>query len=208
MASELVLGRLPIQVSSPAARVRELVVHRRLVISRVLFVSLVVLHILLTDTRPRDLFAVADPLVSISVGLVAVGLALRSWAAGMLFKRQQLATTGPYAWTRNPLYLGSCFMMIGFSVLFHGSLWLWIAMAPLIWVYWMSIKTEEQHLLEVFPQEWPRYAAAVPRFIPTRLTWPRFENWSLSQWRHNEEYQAVIGSAIWLAGLKVWQVLG
>jgi hypothetical protein len=96
-------------------------------------------------------------------------------------------------------------MMIGFCVLFQGSLWLWIAMAPLIWIYWMSIKTEEQHLREVFPQDWPHYAAAVPRFFPTRLSWPRFENWSLSQWLHNEEYQAVLGSALWLAGLKMWQ---
>jgi hypothetical protein len=68
------------------------------------------------------------------------------------------------------------------------------------------LKDEERQLADFFPLEWPPYAAAVPPFIPRRLAWPHFETWSLSQWLHNEEYQAVLGSVLGLIAIKAWHI--
>jgi protein-S-isoprenylcysteine O-methyltransferase Ste14 len=142
--------------------------------------------------------------VTLSEALILVGLAIRSWAAGTLRKKKQLATTGPYSWIRNPLYAGSFLMMVGFGILVRDPLTLWIVLGPLAGLLWLAVRTEERHMAQIFPDEWPQYAAAVPRFLPRRLIWPRGGEWSLAQWRHNLEYQAWLGSAAALIGLKVW----
>ena len=57
-----------------------------------------------------------------------------------------------------------------------------------------------------FPDQWPAYSARVPRFIP-RLTLPTREGWSLDQWRRNHEFNAWVGAAVALAGLRAWWML-
>jgi protein-S-isoprenylcysteine O-methyltransferase Ste14 len=179
-------------------------VRRRVAISVALFAGLVLLDLLVFRNRPRDVLSLADPLVPLAEVLILVGLLIRSWAAGTLRKKKQLATSGPYAWIRNPLYAGSFLMMVGFGTLVQDPLTLWIVIGPLAWLYWQAVRTEERHMAEIFPTEWPQYAAAVPRFLPRRLAWPRAGEWSLAQWRHNLEYQAWIGSVAALVAIKVW----
>ncbi len=127
------------------------------------------------------------------------GLALRGWAAGCLAKNQQLATGGPYAHTRNPLYLGSLLMAAGL-VIAARSLGLGILAAAVFGlVYLPVIQNEQQHLRKIFAG-YSDYAARVPAL------WPRFSRayaasncfrWSL--YRKNQEYQA--GAAFLVAAV-------
>ena len=64
--------------------------------------------------------------------------------------------------------------------------------------------TEPVNIAAIFPDEWPAYAARVPRLVPRRLIRPQAGEWSLAQWRHNLEHQAWLGSLAALAGLKLW----
>jgi len=189
----------------PISPLVRMLVDRRVPISVALFATVVGLDALVFHSQPRDLFNFADPLVVPALLLIVAGLAVRSWAAGTLRKRQQLATTGPYAWVRNPLYAGSFLMMVGFAALMQNALTLWIVVGPIAWLYWQAVQCEERHLNRLFPETWPQYAAHVPRFVPRRLKLPLFADWSPAQWLRNSEYQACIGSALALAGIQLWQ---
>jgi protein-S-isoprenylcysteine O-methyltransferase Ste14 len=90
---------------------------------------------------------------------------LRAWAAGHLAKNQQLATGGPYAYVRNPLYAGTLVVAFGLAMAAR-SIWL-AALFPAVFllVYLPVVMLEEQHLNTLFP-EYSAYAAAVPGLIP------------------------------------------
>ena len=80
------------------------------------------------------------------VGLV--GLALRAWAAGYLHKQEVLTVTGPYAYTRNPLYLGSMLIAFGFA-LASRSIWIAVLLAALFaMIYIPVIQSEEVFLVD------------------------------------------------------------
>jgi hypothetical protein len=130
-----------------------------------------------------------------------MGLFLRAWATGHLVKDQRLATSGPYAYIRNPLYAGTLIVAAGI-VIASRDIWLVIVFAAVfLIVYLPAIELEEQHLREKFPQ-YPDYASHVQRFIPRRH-WPGERgHFSWALYRRNEEYKALIGFAIavaWLA---------
>jgi protein-S-isoprenylcysteine O-methyltransferase Ste14 len=126
-----------------------------------------------------------------------VGLALRAWAAGCLAKNQQLATGGPYRYTRNPLYVGTLLVAAGLAIAAR-SVWLAALFAVVfLFVYLPVIQNEEQHLRKIFP-EYEAYAERVPALWPRigpRLGGQAFR-WSL--YRKNQEYQAGAGFLIGL----------
>jgi protein-S-isoprenylcysteine O-methyltransferase Ste14 len=130
-----------------------------------------------------------------------LGLLLRAWAAGHLSKNKELATSGPFARMRNPLYAGTLITALG-VVIAARNLWLALLFAAVfLLVYLPAIELEEQHLRVIFPNYAP-YAARVHRFLPI-TKWPgnpaRF-TWAL--YRRNEEYKASLGFLIavaWLA---------
>src|ERR1051326_2533980 len=94
-----------------------------------------------------------------------LGLGLRAWAAGCLAKNERLATAGPYAYTRNPLYLGTLLVAAGLTVAAR-SLWLGLVFAAVfVLVYLPVIELEQQHLRHLFP-EYGAYAARVPTLWP------------------------------------------
>lgn len=127
------------------------------------------------------------------------GLALRAWAAGHLAKDQQLATAGPYAYIRNPLYVGTLLVALGLAAAAR-SVWLAALFATVfLLVYLPAVMLEEQHLADLFP-EYRVYAAAVPSLIPFRRPHPGSARFSSKLYRRNREYQALLGFA---AGL-VW----
>lgn len=141
--------------------------------------------------------------------LVLAGLALRSYALGYLSKNRQLATTGPYAHTRNPLYLGSLILAAGFA-LAGRSLPLALALgAAFAAVYAPTILSEERYLRGKFP-EFDAYARAVPRLIP-RPTPARLGGeggFSAALYRKHREYNAWIGAAALVAVLAARAALG
>jgi protein-S-isoprenylcysteine O-methyltransferase Ste14 len=137
----------------------------------------------------------------IGAALVIPGLAIRALASGHLQKNEQLATGGPYAYTRNPLYLGSLILAIGFA-LAARSWWIGGGIFLLFFlIYLPVIRSEETFLRERFP-EFDEYAREVPSLLP-RLT--RFGkrsgefSWDL-YWKHRE-YNASVGVAAIMAVL-------
>jgi protein-S-isoprenylcysteine O-methyltransferase Ste14 len=138
--------------------------------------------------------------------IAAAGLALRGWAAGHLAKNERLATGGPYAHVRNPLYLGTALAAAGVAVA-SRSPWLAVFFAAVFALaYLPAIELEEQHLEKLFP-EYAAYAGRV------RMLWPRFsgivggERFAWRLYRKNEEYQALLGFLVGAAVLawKVWR---
>jgi len=125
-----------------------------------------------------------------------LGLALRAWAAGCLAKNRQLATGGPYAHTRNPLYIGTLLVAAGLAIA-SRSLGLGILFAAVfLFVYLPVIQLEEQHLRGIFP-DYAAYAERVPALWP-RLTPARqgaANPFRTSLYLKNQEYNAGAGFA-------------
>jgi len=124
-----------------------------------------------------------------------LGLVLRGWAAGCLAKNQELATGGPYAYTRNPLYLGTLLVAAGLAIA-SRSLGLGILfIAVFLFVYLPVIQNESEYLNVLFPGQYPGYAAAVPLLLP-RLTPYRKNNpnpFRFALYLRNQEYNAGAG---------------
>ncbi len=148
----------------------------------------------------------------LSLLLVVPGLWLRAFAAGYVRKNAELTRTGPYAYTRNPLYLGSMLIAFGFATA-AASLPILLALAVLFAaIYLPTIRSEEAYLREHFA-DFDDYAARVPRLLP-RLrpaAFPASRNasrgrFSSRQWRHHREYNALMGAgAIYLAlAVRLW----
>jgi protein-S-isoprenylcysteine O-methyltransferase Ste14 len=137
-----------------------------------------------------------------SLVLVAPGLWLRAYASGYVKKNTELAVTGPYAYTRNPLYLGSMSIAFGFAA--AAASWVILVMLAGLFaaIYIPTIQSEEEYLRGQFAG-FDAYAARVPRLLP-RLTagsgigvGGRFSG--ELYWKHRE-YNSVIGAAaIYLA---------
>jgi Phospholipid methyltransferase len=130
--------------------------------------------------------------------LAVLGLAIRASAAGHLHKHESLATDGPYAWTRNPLYLGSMILAAGF--LLAAASWIAAALAAayLAVFYPGVIRREEEELRSEYGDAFEEYARRVPLFWPSP---PREHSgagrpFSWSQYGRNREYQALIGAII------------
>ena len=142
----------------------------------------------------------------LSLLLVVPGVWLRAYAAGYVRKNAELTRTGPYAYTRNPLYLGS--MMIAFGFAAAAGSWVLLVMLVALFsaIYIPTIQGEEGYLREHFAG-FDEYAAKVPRLLPrlTAAEFPANENasggrFSAGQWRHHREYNALMGAgAIYLA---------
>lgn len=147
-----------------------------------------------------------------SLLLVLPGLWLRGYAAGYVKKNAELTRTGPYAYTRNPLYLGSMGIAAGFAVA-AGQLWLGVLLVVMfLAIYVPTILSEESFLRGAFPS-FDEYARRVPRLLP-RLTAARFADagasggrFSGERYRHHREYNALMGAVAIYAALTVRMVL-
>ena len=140
-----------------------------------------------------------------------LGLALRAWAAGCLAKNQQLATGGPYAYTRNPLYIGTLLVAAGLAIAARSPGLAALFAAVFLLVYLPVIQNEEQHLRQIFP-EYAAYAGRVPalfpRLIPQATPDEKVSNpFRAALYLTNQEYQAGLG---FLAGMLflLWKMLG
>lgn len=185
-------------------RIEKLLVVRRVPISIAIFATVLGLDLFVLGVRPRNVLDGTDPFVIGGGLLILSGLAIRAWAAGTLHKDRQLTTTGVYRLVRNPLYIGSFFMMFGFCALIHDSLMIWVLLGPFVLMYWLNVRKEERYLGRIYGDQWTAFAARVPRFFPRRLTLPQPGEWSLAQWRRNREYEAALGSLLALVLLRLW----
>ena len=144
--------------------------------------------------------------------LVILGCLLRSWAAGYLFKGKRVAVGGPYAYVRNPLYVGSFVLGAGFCT----ALWqkplplssLLIASAFLLGfgvVYRAKTLAEEKELVSNLGDPYRHYAGQVPPFLPIhgRVAGLGDQHFSWELYRRNREYECWLGSAALLVFLYV-----
>jgi len=139
-------------------------------------------------------------------GLVgAFGLGLRAYAAGYLHKHEALTVTGPYAYTRNPLYLGSTILAVGAALAVRS----WISAAILLIyfaIFYSAVMLREERELQArHGAAFEEYARAVPLFLP-RLRWAnvhgeRVSEFSFAQYKQNREWQAALGFLILLGAL-------
>ncbi|HYM00763.1 MAG TPA: isoprenylcysteine carboxylmethyltransferase family protein, partial [Blastocatellia bacterium] len=106
----------------------------------------------------------------ISGGFIALlGLATRAWASGHLRKNERLATSGPYAFTRNPLYLGTFILGTGISVCSGSLIFIVFFEIAYLAVYVPVMIAEARTMNELFASEYPGYSRLVPLFLP-RIT--------------------------------------
>jgi len=139
----------------------------------------------------------------VGLGVCLVGLGLRTWACGHLEKDKALTISGPYRFTRNPLYLGN--LIIGLSVVIG-------ARSLIVFIYFLSyfllfypviISVEKQKMQQIFPNEYRKFENQVPLFFPClKPSLPRNDRrfqWSLYQ--KNREIRA-----LW-AALVFWGLL-
>ncbi len=134
---------------------------------------------------------------SLAIGAVVIvpGLLIRALASGHVRKNEALATSGPYAYTRNPLYLGSLLIGIGFAIA-AKSWWIGVVLVVMFFaIYLPVIRGEEAFLRERFP-EFEEYAKRVPRMLP-RLTPASSEvggGFSLQLYLKHREWNALLGT--------------
>lgn len=141
--------------------------------------------------------------ISILIGLAvcSLGLLIRVWASGHIKKEKELAVSGPYQYTRNPLYLGN--FVLGLSVAVGTNSWgcVLIFAAYFLVFYPPVIKEERERMKRLFPAKYEEYKKHVPLFFPKLK--PLFSagpikfSWSL--YRKNREYRALFGSFIFWA---------
>ncbi len=128
-------------------------------------------------------------------GAIALaGALLRLWAAGHIEKARVLTQGGPYAFTRNPLYLGSFFMALGIIIAGQGY-WLLLAFGVFFAVfYYPAMRAEEQELLQQHGDRFLEYSARVPLFLPAfRQTSQASSVFLWSRAIRNREHRTMIG---------------
>jgi len=146
--------------------------------------------------------------LALGVVVIVPGILIRALASGHVRKNEALATSGPYAYTRNPLYLGSLLIGIGFAVAAR-SWWVGVVLVVMFFaIYLPVIRDEEAFLRQKFP-EFEDYARQVPRMLP-RLT-PRGEGesgeFSSALYLQHREYNALLGALAMSAALIAKMIL-
>jgi protein-S-isoprenylcysteine O-methyltransferase Ste14 len=147
--------------------------------------------VVLWFARPSPKSIVAGALVG------AIGLWIRARAAGHLHKQQVLTIAGPYAYTRNPLYLGSFILAISAAIAAHSWPSALILFCYFALFYSFVMRREERELYKHHGDAFREYARAVPLFLP-RMTPAKLSSstaapFSFAQYKRNREYRAAIG---------------
>lgn len=126
--------------------------------------------------------------------IAAIGVAVRGWSSGHIRKNAELAISGPYAYTRNPLYLGSFIIGIGFTA--ASGVW-WLALlfiALFLAIYLPVMKAEAADLIMLFGERYQDYAANVPLFFPRLTAWKKSGGkFDFELYLKYREYRAILG---------------
>lgn len=106
----------------------------------------------------------------IGAGIAAVGTLIRLWASGHVMKNKELATDGPYAFVRHPLYVGNILLLLGFSIA-SSLLWSYALMVALLAFYYPpTIAYEDNKLKNFFGESWEQWSKTTYALVPT---WPK-----------------------------------
>jgi protein-S-isoprenylcysteine O-methyltransferase Ste14 len=172
-------------------------------IAFIFIISAVALKLFVFKT---DFYSIIDDCWGI-MGLIVVliGTMFRSWSAGVIKKNKALTTEGPYHICRNPLYLGSFLIGIGFTIIM-AEVYLWIFMLLFITMYIPKIKGEEKYLSKIFPDDFAKYKKMTGIFYPKRLSFKKIAcKWSRTLWLKNSEYNCWIAVVLSCVFIEVWR---
>jgi protein-S-isoprenylcysteine O-methyltransferase Ste14 len=145
----------------------------------------------------------------IGLALATAGEALRIWAAGHLRKTKEVTTSGPYAYVKNPLYLGTLLIMIGFCTMARNLPLLIVGLAVFV-IYYAPFKKRREggRLAEKFGEAWTAYDRAVPDYLPRFTPYPQRKEqaWDLPLFFENSEDGTLIAVMLGVAalGLRMW----
>jgi len=148
-------------------------------------------------------FARPTPLLLVIGGVVAfIGIAIRGWASGHIRKARELAISGPYAFTRNPLYVGSFILGVGFTIA-AGVWWLSLIFIVLfLGIYLPVMRVEVGDIRQIFGKEFDEYERNVPMFIPRLTVWKKTERkFDFQLYLQYREYRAALGVAVAIVAL-------
>jgi protein-S-isoprenylcysteine O-methyltransferase Ste14 len=141
--------------------------------------------------------------VSLVEGILVtmIGLSIRAWASGHLRKEKELAISGPYQYSRNPLYLGN--FVLGIGIVIGARSWWVLAIFGAYFgaFYPLIIRRERDRMKQLFPQQYEEYRKKVPPFFPLlkKRTLPSPVKFSWTLYKKNREYRAFIGTVVfWL----------
>ncbi len=139
--------------------------------------------------------------------IAAVGLLIRAWSSGHIRKNQELAVSGPYALTRNPLYLGSFILGLGFTIA-SGVWWLGLLFIALfLGIYLPVMRVEAEDLQRIFGEKYVEYAERVPLFFPRpSAKFADDAKFDKNLYLRYREYRSALGSLLaWLIlAFKAW----
>ena len=139
--------------------------------------------------------------IILGTGLSLIGLFVRAWASGHLKKEKELAMSGPYRFSRNPLYLGNLILGLSLAVGANSLSVFIIFAAYFLAFYPVIILAERERMKRLFPDKYKEYIKHVPLFFPCRKPLTSGDNvkfdWRL--YKKNREYRALLGGAVyWL----------
>jgi protein-S-isoprenylcysteine O-methyltransferase Ste14 len=136
--------------------------------------------------------------------IALLGILVRLYASGFVMKNKELATDGPYAFVRHPLYTGNILMLIGFC-LANGQVWPWLVGAFFLWFWYpTAISYEDSKLEKIFGDSWRTWSAHTPALIPKKFSGgePSDNHWSFAKsMRANFEPVIVVYAIVCLAWL-------
>ncbi len=143
--------------------------------------------------------------------LVALGEAIRIWAAGHLRKTKEVTTTGPYAYVKNPLYLGTFLIMVGFCAMASNG-WLLVLGTATFLIYYAPFKKKREggRLREHFGPAWDDYDHAVPDYLPRLTPYPGrgTRHWAAAQFAENSEGGTLVAVGVGVVILSLRFLIG
>jgi protein-S-isoprenylcysteine O-methyltransferase Ste14 len=175
--------------------------HRRWKVVALLVVSIA----LIATAQPTALS------VALGLPLIVAGVALRIWAAGHLLKTRELTVSGPYAYTRNPLYVGTFGIGAGFALLSGTTVAAFAVPIGLLLFFGNYFprkeRTESALLEKLYGEQYRAYHAAVPALLPRLRAWSpagvSARPWRFERVRRNSELGVVLTVGLALALLTV-----
>lgn len=153
----------------------------------------ILMVVLILVARPKLSFFLAG------FPLIILGELLRIWAAGHLSKNKEVTTTGPYAYVKNPLYLGTFLIMTGFCLL--ASQWIILGVGLLAFFSYYAPfkkKAESDRLRQIFGSAWDEYDRSVPDYLPRLSPYEKRGRhvWEWSRVVSNSEHETAVVTAL------------
>ena len=151
-----------------------------------------------------SLFAVpGESRIIAGFALVIIGQGWRIYAAGVIYKNKQLATTGAYSLVRHPLYLGNFLILAGFTLASGNWIVALVVVLFFLFYYPAAIRYEDFKLEGIFGDDWRAWSETIPAMFPTRLKWqPNTE----AEWNTRQSLirNGELIYSLYMAGCAIW----